>query len=225
MNRKTMLLGGVLAAAFLSPGIASATLLLDTGIPGGTGAPAVLSTASWSAAEFAVPAGTDVLSLSAYLSANETGAPGDTFTFAIYSASSFIGARSSQLPSLVLATAVATYEGGTGWTTTAVNWTAPAVAQGGSDDYWLALEVTGTDQTNGLDLPQETSLTTGTAPALGFATLSGGKFTETGALPIGLEVSTTPPVPLPPAVWLLGSGLLGLALLSRRKPSQNLAAA
>ncbi len=223
MNRKTMLLGGVLAAAFLSPGIASATLLLDTGIPGGTGGPAVLSSASWSAAEFAAPAGTDVLSLSAYLSANETGAPGDTFTFDIYSASSFINVRSSQLAPL--ATAVATYEGGTGWTTAAVSWTAPAVAQGGSDDYWLAVEVTGSNHTNGLDLPLESSSTTGTVPALGFATLSGGKFTQSGALPIGLEVSTTPPVPLPPAVWLLGSGLLGLALLSRRKPSQNLVAA
>ena len=225
MNKKTMLLGGVLAAAFSLPGIASATMLLDTGIPTGSGGPAELGTASWSAAEFAAPAGTDVLSLSAYLSANDTGAPNDTFTFAIYSASSFLNVRSSQLTPTALATAVATYEGGTGWTTAAVNWTAPTVATGGSDDYWLALEVIGTDHTNGLDLPQETSGTTGTVPALGFATLSGGKFTESGALPIGLEVSTTPPVPLPPAVWLLGSGLLGLALLSRRKPSQNLVAA
>jgi hypothetical protein len=223
MNKKTTLLGGVLAATFLLPGIAGATMLLDTGIPNGSGGPAELGTASWSAAEFAAPAGTDVLSLSAYLSANDTGVSGDTFTFAIYSASSFIGVRSSQLAPL--ATAVATYEGGTGWTTAGVNWIAPAVAQGGSDDYWLALEVTSTNRTNGLDLPQETSSTTGTMPALGFATLSSGKFTETGALRIGVEVSTTPTVPLPPAVWLFGSGVLGLALLSRRKPWGNLLAA
>jgi hypothetical protein len=223
MNKKTTLLGGVLAATFLLPGIASASFLLDTGTPTGTGGPAELGTASWSAVEFAAPTGTDVLSLSAYLAANDTGAPNDTFTFAIYSASSFIGVRSSQLAPL--ATAVATYAGGTGWTTAALDWTAPAVAAGGSDDYWLALEVTSSNHTNGLDLPQEASSSTGTVHALGFATLSGGKFTESGALPIGVEVSTTPPVPLPPAVWLFGSGVLGLALLARRKPSQNLLAA
>ena len=70
MNRKTTLLGGALAAAvLLLPGVASATLLLDTGNPTGTGGPAELVTASWSAAEFAAQPGENVLSLSAYLSA------------------------------------------------------------------------------------------------------------------------------------------------------------
>jgi hypothetical protein len=55
--------------------------------------------------------------------------------------------------------------------------------------------------------------------------LSGGKFTESGALPIGVEVTAASPVPVPPAVWLFGSGLLGLAVFSRRKPMQDFAAA
>jgi hypothetical protein len=51
------------------------------------------------------------------------------------------------------------------------------------------------------------------------------KFTESGALPIGVEVTAASPVPVPPAVWLFGSGLLGLAVFSRRKPMQDFAAA
>lgn len=220
MNKKTTLLGGVLAATFLLPGIAGATMLLDTGTPTGTGGPAVLSTASWSAAEFAAQAGEDVTSLAAYVTQSTgPGQPGDKFTFDIYSNSAFIGVRSGSLAPL--ATVTATYEAD-GWTTASLNWTPTT-----SGDYWVALQVSSNVPgigTEGLDLPQETSNSTGTVPALGFATLSGGKFTESGALPIGVEVSTTPPVPLPPAVWLLGSGLLGLALLSRRKPAQSLLA-
>ena len=146
MNRKTTLLGGALAAAvLLLPGVASATLLLDTGTPTGTGGPAELGTASWSAAEFAAAAGENVLSLSAYLSPG-LGTSGDTFTFDIYSDVGFIGGRSSSL--VALASATATYEGGTGWTTAAVNWTAPSSGDG---DFWVALEVTSGDHTNGLD--------------------------------------------------------------------------
>jgi hypothetical protein len=45
---------------------------------------------------------------------------------------------------------------------------------------------------------------------VGTASLSASGLTLTGA-------SSPPPVPLPPAVWLLGSGLLGLAGVARRK--------
>jgi len=44
----------------------------------------------------------------------------------------------------------------------------------------------------------------------GTASLSASGLTLTGT-------GSTPPVPLPPAVWLLGSGLLGLAGVARRK--------
>jgi hypothetical protein len=222
MIKRTTLVGGALAAAFLLPGIASATMLLDTGIPANPNGPAViLSASSWSAAEFSAAAGADVTSLSAYVTQGTgPGQPGDTFTFDIYSNSAFINTRSGQL--VPLATATATYEAD-GWTTAAVNWIAPGT-QGTSSDFWVALEVSSTTQTKGLDLPEESSNLTGTVPALGFATLSGGKFTETGALPIGVEVTAASPVPLPPAVWLLGSGLLGLAVFARRKPTQDLGA-
>jgi len=45
---------------------------------------------------------------------------------------------------------------------------------------------------------------------IGTASLSAAGLTLTGT-------SSPPPVPLPPAVWLLGSGLLGLAGVARRK--------
>ena len=224
MNRKTTLLGGAIAAAvLLAPGVSGATMLLDTGIPNLNGPAASLSTVSWSAAEFVAQAGEDVTSLSAYVTAGDgKGKPGDSFTFDIYSASSFIGVRTGQLGT-PLATATATYEND-GWTTAAVNWITPGAA-GTSADYWVALEVSSTSMTNGLDLPEETSNLTGTVPAAGFATLSSGKFTTSGALPIGIEVTATSPVPLPPAAWLFGSGLFGLGLLRRRKPVENWGAA
>ena len=222
MNKTTTLLGGAFTAAFLLPGIASATMLLDTGTPANTSGPAaILSTSSWSAAEFAATAGEDITSLAAYVTQGTgPGQPGDTFTFDIYSNSAFLNVRSGQL--VPLATGTATYEAD-GWTSAAVNWIAPGTL-GTSSNYWVALEVSSTTQTKGLDLPEESSNATGAVPALGFATLSGGKFTETGALPIGVEVTAASPVPLPPAVWLLGSGLLGLAVFARRKPAQDLGA-
>jgi len=104
-----------------------------------------------------------------------------------------------------------------GWNTTAVNWTPTATG-----DYWLALQVSAPTQTKGLDLPGETSAVTGTAPALGFAYLGSGtnsEYTTLGAPSIGLEVTAASPVPLPPALWLLGSGILGLGSMVRRRRS------
>ena len=219
MNKKTTLLGGVFAATCFLPGLAGAAMLLDTGTPADPSGPAaILSTSSWSAAEFAATAGEDITSLSAYVTQGTgPGQPNDTFTFDIYSDSSFIGVRSGQLSALATVTATYTADG---WTTAALDWSPTS-----SGDYWVALEVSSTTQTKGLDLPLESSNTTGTVHALGFATLSGGKFTESGALPFGVEVTAASPVPVPPAAWLFGSGLLGLAVFSRRKPVQDFAAA
>jgi hypothetical protein len=79
----------------------------------------VLSTSSWSAAEFSAQAGEDITSLCAYVTQSTgPGQPGDTFTFDIYSDSAFVGVRSGQLSAL--ATVTATYEAD-GWTTAALN--------------------------------------------------------------------------------------------------------
>ncbi len=48
-------------------------------------------------------------------------------------------------------------------------------------------------------------------------TVTNGTVTFSSAGLVFSPGSTTPPVPLPPAVWLLGSGLLGLAGVARRK--------
>jgi len=208
MNKKITLLGGVLAAALLSPGIASASFLLDTGIPTG-GASNELNASQWFAAEFSATAGQTISSISAYLTAGP-GQPANvpnTFTIDLYSDSNFTGRSTSRV---LVDSAQATFTGD-GWNVTAVNW---APLTGGN--YWIALQVGSGDGTNGLDVPTESSTLTGTQPALGFAyegPNTSSKYTTTGAPSFGVEVST---VPIPAALWLLGSGLLGLGAVGRR---------
>jgi len=210
MNTKTTFIGGALLAVLLAPGIASASFVLDTGTPTGTGAPEILSTAQWVAGEFSITAGQTVTALSAYLTQG-VGQPGDTFAFDIYSSTGFTGRSSGRT---LLKTVTATFAAN-GWNTAAVNWTPTTTG-----NYWLALQVSSTTQTKGLDLPVETSASTGTVPAGGFAYLGSGtnsQYTTSGALPIGLEVTAASPVPLPATAWLLGSGVFGLGAMARRR--------
>ena len=153
MNPKTTLLGGTLAAILLLPGVASASYILDTGIPTGTGAPSLLNSAQWVAAEFSATAGEHITSLSAYLTQG-LGQVGDTFTFDIYSSTNFTGRSTS---STLRKSFTGTFSGN-GWNTAAVDWTAPTAA-----NYWLALQVSSSTQTKGLDVPVESSNKTGTA--------------------------------------------------------------
>jgi hypothetical protein len=209
MNKKITLLGGVVAAALLSPGIASASFLLDTGIPTG-GASNELNASQWFAAEFSATAGDTISSISAYLTAGP-GQPANvpnTFTIDLYSDSNFTGRANTR----VLVDSVQGTFTGDGWNLTSVNW-APLATTG---NYWVALQVDSGDGTNGLDVPTESSTETGTAPALGFAYLgpnTSSKYTTSGTPAFGVEVST---VPIPAALWLLGSGLLGLGAVGRR---------
>jgi hypothetical protein len=209
MNFKYAPFGAALGAILLAPGIASASFVLDTGTPSGGGAPEVLSTAQWLAGEFAVTAGEDITALSAYLTQG-VGEPGDTFTFDIYSSAGFTGRSTGR--NLVYST-TGTFTAN-GWNSAVANWTPTA-----SGDYWLALQVSSPNQTKGLDAPVETGAGTGTAPAIAFAYLgsgTGSEYTQTGAAPIGLQI-TAAPVPLPAALWLLGSGVLGLGAMRRRR--------
>jgi hypothetical protein len=206
-------LAAVAAALSLVPVLAHAGLILDTGTPPVGATQESLSTSQWFAAEFAIGAGETVTGLSAFLSQG-AGQPGDTYTLDIFSASGFTGRLSSGTQVLDYTTTGTFTNNGTGsgaWNTTSADWTA---ATGG--DYWLALEVTSTSQTRGLDLL--TTANNGIAPALAFAYYNSsgtnGSFTTAGAPAVGLQVTA---VPLPSAIWLLGGGFLGLGACLRRR--------
>ncbi len=209
------ILASLFAIAGLSPGLASAALILDPGTPPLTGtADSVLNSSGWYAEEFTVAAGETITQLSAFLTQG-VGQPNDTFTFALYSASgSFLGATNGTRE-LTTDSATGTFTAN-GWNSVGVDW-----ANLSAGNYWLAVEVSSTQQTRGLDLPAESSASAGsaTAPALAYAFAgTNHEFATSSASDVGLQVTaTTSPVPLPPGAWLLGSGLLGLAAARRRR--------
>lgn len=214
MNAKSTLIAAAVAATCLLPGIASATFVLDTGIPTGSSV-FVLSSTQYLAGEFSVTAGTDIVKLSAYLTQG-MGQPGDTFTFDVYAAGNGFTARSSgrETPAF---TATGTFSAN-GWNSSSVNWTPTT-----SGNYWLALQVASPKNTKGLDAPSLSSAGSGTVPALGFAYApASGQYTTVGAPSIGLEISSATPVPLPGALWLLASGLLGVGAMARRAAKRTI---
>jgi hypothetical protein len=205
------IVAAALVATVAAPGTASAAFVLDTGTPTGAGMPAALDATDFSAAEFNISAASTITGIQAFLTAGMD-QPGATFTLAIYSDSAgFIGNR---FATPVFATQ-GTYSAD-GWNgVSGLNFTASA------GNYWAALEVGGSDNAIGLALPPPAS--GGTAPALAFAYNSGSGYTTAGALPVGLQIRATP-VPLPAALWLLGSGLVGLGSLSGRRRAARAAA-
>jgi len=198
-------LAAVGAVAAFAP-CAHAGFVLDTGTPTGTGGPLVLSSADSLAGEFYVTAGEDITALSAWLAPGTTAS--GTVTFTVYSntgttGGAFLGGRSSTHVTEVTGTAA--FSGTTGWLTANVNW-APA----SSGDYWLALSVS---TPTGLDAPLETSTTTGTVPAIGFASAGTSNQFQSISNGIGLEVTA---VPLPAGAGLLLSALGGFGFWGRK---------
>lgn len=200
-------LGAALAIAAMQPQIGSAqSFVLDTGTPPSSGDPSVsLDASDWYAAEFTLGAGQTITNLSAYLNEG-AGQPGNTFTWDLYSASGvFLGAN-RESPT---ATATGTFNAN-GWNSTSVDWN-----NVGAGTYWIALQVSSSSQTPGLDLVTEASTATGTVPALAFAYAgTTGRYATQTNDPFGVELTA---VPLPAAVWLLGSGLAGLGFAARRR--------
>jgi hypothetical protein len=204
-----------LAIAALSPGLAFADLILDPGTPPLTGtSAATLNSSDWYAEEFSVSAGETITQLSAFLTQG-VGQPNDTFTFDLYSASgTFLGA-SNGTREPVTDSATGTFTAN-GWNSVGVNWNNLTAG-----NYWLAVEVSSTAQTRGLDLPTESSASAAAATASPLAYAFAGsnhEFGTAGAPPdVGLQVTAASPVPLPAAVWLLGSGLVALGAARRRR--------
>ncbi|WP_457848299.1 hypothetical protein, partial [Staphylococcus aureus] len=84
MKTNTTLLAAALAAAAVLPGIASASYILDTGTPAGSGA-LILSSSQWVAGELSLTQGQSITDVAAYLTQG-AGQPGDTFTWELYAA-------------------------------------------------------------------------------------------------------------------------------------------
>jgi hypothetical protein len=200
MNNTKTVLAGLVLAAFLVPGAAHAAFILDTGTPSSAGMPVTLDGNDYYAAEFTLGAGQTITGIRSYMTQGLDD-PGVTFTVALYSASDF-GSRSSPVYS-----DQATFTGA-GWNGLS-NLSLSGLTPG---NYWAAFEVGGSDSATGINLPAPGS--GGTAPALAFAFNAGSGYTTVGALPFGAEVSVAP-VPLPAAIWLLGTGLLGLRAVRR----------
>ena len=182
-----------LVAVSLLPGLAHAqSFILDTGTPGQTSTDYVIGGSSSIAVEFYATAGETITDLSAYLGP-DTG--GSNFTFDIYSPLRTTGARGS-----ALYVDTGTFTGTTdSWITSNANYTIAT-----SGDYWLALQgSTG----NNFDAPAETGTTTGTVPALGFASSGSSSFYYTASdTPIGVEITATPE----PSAWLLALVCVGM---------------
>ncbi len=186
---------GALTAACLTPLGAHAAFVLDTGTPT-AGFPVTLDGNDYYAAEFALGSSQAITSIQAYMTSG-LDSPGATFTVALYSASDFGGRFSSPVFA-----EQATYQQD-GWTgLTNLNITGLAAG-----DYWAAVEVAGgSDSATGLALPPVSG---GSVAALAYAFNAGSGYTTAGATPIGMQVEVAP-VPLPGALLLLGSGLLGV---------------
>lgn len=189
------------AAVVLAPAAARADFVLDTGVPTGTGLPQVLDGNDYMAAEFSLGAGQTITGVQAFLNSTMD-APGATFTIALYAGSDLTSRSPTQLFS---AQATYTADGWNGLNN--LSW-----APGTAGLYWIALEVGTGDSVTGLAAP--TPASGGSVAAAAFAFNAGSGYQTAGAGAFGVQVTA---VPLPPSLWLVSGGLLGLVGVARRR--------
>jgi hypothetical protein len=204
-NTQKILLGAVLLGA--SCGMAQAALVLDSGVPNMTGRLALDAT-DYAAAEFHLGAGQIITGIQAYIAGGNSGNPGDAFTIALYAADGPISGNAA-LPGTLEWSGIAAYQAD-GWTGLD-NLSIGGLTEG---NYWAAFEVADSSNTAGLELPVVS--TGGTAPALAYAFNAGSGYQLPGASGFGVQVSA---VPVPAALWLMGSALMPVGALARRKPA------
>jgi hypothetical protein len=201
MNTTKSVLAGLALAGFLVPGAAHAAFVLDTGVPTGAGMPVTVDRNDFYAAEFSLGSGQTITGIQDYMTAG-LDQPGATFTVALYSASDF-GTR--QATPVFSSQATYTADGWNGLS----NLQLSGLSAG---NYWAAIEVGATDSATGLQLPVPAA--NGTVPALAYAFNAGSGYTTAGAQAFGAQVSVAP-VPLPAAIWLFGSALVGVGAAGR----------
>jgi hypothetical protein len=202
LDSMTEIQKGALAVAIVAvlwvPTAATASTLVDTGTPTGTGGSLLLYGAQSLAAQFAVSAGeTSLGTLSAYLTQG-TAEPGNTFTFDIYQT---LPTSSNRTPQPLFST-VATWKQN-GWTTVTVDWTLPSTG-----DYWLVL----TNPSSGrgayqFDAPVLSSTSAGPVPALAFETAGASGFFSPSTIGFGVEVDSVPE-PSSAVLALIGAVLM-----------------
>ena len=195
---KTKILALALATAGLLPGLAEASLVLNTGQPDNTGFPLSLDASDYYAAEFNLGAGLSLNSIQGWITAGGSGQPGDTFTVAVYAADGHSG-----LPGTLEFAGQATYQAD-GWNGLS-NLNVSGLSAG---NYWAAFEVGAADSTAGLLLPTQALNNTS------FAFNNGGSYQSMTGEAFGVQVSA---VPLPGALWLMVSGLATIGGMARRR--------
>jgi len=198
---KFMGLFAVAAVAALTSTWASADVdVLNTGTPTGTGAPFELNNGTIFAVEFQLNAGQSLTSVSTYFTQGDV-STGSSFDYFIY-------ANPLSRNESASANAAELWSGTPGWdTSTNLSFTAKTTG-----DYWLAIEGTSSQF---LDLPELTSQTAGSTPALGWETKSGANWASTTA-DYGVEITATPE----PSAWALAFAGMG-AFVYLRARRQN----
>lgn len=205
--KKSRLLGAVLACLIFSID-ASASYIVDTGPGDATAGGHSVTTSQWLAGQFTITDSYTLTSVEGWFYAPNDG----TATAAIYSDNG-TGVPVNELyhQQVLLdspSSGVNAWDGAYG-----LDW---GLASG---TYWLAFELRTGDTFSGA-MPSGTGTFGNGAPNPldDYARWSDiwGWLEQSPSLALGMRISADP-VPVPPAVWLFGSGLIGLIGVARRK--------